>query len=719
MSAEIDAQLSTGTLRRQLLILSIISLFVELLIIRWLATEIRIFAYFKNLPLMTAFLGLGLGFILCRYKKDFFPLSALTLLYLSGLFLLAPFEGFTHMTFVDPKAGTIFLGLWEVGSDVWISQVRSIIVVLVVFALSTFTFVGIGQRLGLLFEKFKPLEAYSINILGSLIGSVGFTLLCMVKTTPGVWLAVAGVLYLAIDRKRVTHYALIVFGLVCVFFLSPYLSEKGMHPRFMETVWSPYYRIDVLKAFDDDKDTGTLIGYNLRVNYDSFQTIIDSSPEALAKTIGSFQQEVRSFYNLPYRFLDPNPHRRVLVMGAGTGNDVAAALRNGAEHVDAVEIDSVLIELGRKYHPEHPYDSDRVTVHVMDARSFLKRTKERYDLIVFATLDSQTAFSALSSLRLDNYIFTVEAFRDAKNLLNKAGVIFVAFVLPKPWLYDRYVNELTEAVGKPPLGYSNDALPYMGYLLAGPDIQSKANVEMPPNFHTRSTTINNAVPVATDDWPFTFLPERVLPLEYLIPMMCIFAIVFLPIGKSFSGGMKDVKNWQMFGLGVGFLLLEVRAMAKLSLLFGSTWIVNSVIISGVLIAIMAANWLAQKIEVKNFKYFAIALMLSLVASTLFDVHVLSSMDISLAAGLGSLVFLLPLVFAAIIFGCLFRDAKDPPAALAFNLVGGVLGIFTEYLSMWLGINALGIVAILIYGLTLFSVILNKNGSEQKSENSTV
>ena len=66
----------------------------------------------------------------------------------------------------------------------------------------------------------------------------------------------------------------------------------------------------------------------------------------------------------------------VLVLGAGSGTDVAAALRHGAKHVDAVEIDPVIIRLGREHHPDQPYSDPRVTVVNDDARHFLRTTHE-------------------------------------------------------------------------------------------------------------------------------------------------------------------------------------------------------------------------------------------------------------------------------------------------------------------------------------------------------
>jgi len=77
------------------------------------------------------------------------------------------------------------------------------------------------------------------------------------------------------------------------------------------------------------------------------------------------------YYELAYRIV-PHP-QGVLILGA---------LRHGAKDVDAVEIDPVILEIGRRDHPEHPYDSPRVTVYVDDARAFLKKTKKKYDLII-------------------------------------------------------------------------------------------------------------------------------------------------------------------------------------------------------------------------------------------------------------------------------------------------------------------------------------------------
>src|SRR6185312_5358084 len=88
--------------------------------------------------------------------------------------------------------------------------------------------------------------------------------------------------------------------------------------------------------------------------------------------------EAGAAYLLPHllkRDAGQAPFGEVMIVGAGSGNDVAAALRSGARHVDAVEIEPVLNELGRNDHPDRPYDDPRVTIHLDDGRSFVRKSR--------------------------------------------------------------------------------------------------------------------------------------------------------------------------------------------------------------------------------------------------------------------------------------------------------------------------------------------------------
>src|SRR4029079_19486706 len=105
------------------------------------------------------------------------------------------------------------------------------------------------------------------------------------------------------------------------------------------------------------------------------QRAVDLRPaaQAAAPTLA----RVAVNYNLPYGLLGKTD--KVLVVGSGMGNDVAAALRAGANAVTAVEIDPAIIRLGKELHPEHSLANPRTTVVVNDARAFFHQRAQQTD----------------------------------------------------------------------------------------------------------------------------------------------------------------------------------------------------------------------------------------------------------------------------------------------------------------------------------------------------
>src|SRR5207249_3646289 len=149
-----------------------------------------------------------------------------------------------------------------------------------------------------------------------------------------------------------------------------------------EKHWSPYQKLTLIPLRYD----GHPVSYLLNTNDSWYQRMVDLSAGTVARYPALYRDTPLAFhqYNLPYRFF-PNPPR-VLIAGAGAGNDAASAIRNGAGHVVAVEIDPLIVRLGRRLHFEHPYASSRVEVRVDDARAFVQsalKRGEHYDLIVF------------------------------------------------------------------------------------------------------------------------------------------------------------------------------------------------------------------------------------------------------------------------------------------------------------------------------------------------
>lgn len=684
----------------QLFLVSLLSLFCEMLVIRWLSTEIRIFAYFKNLPLMAAFWGLGLGFFWSSKKSDLFKLSPLFLLYFSGLMTVAIGLGLNHLSFIDSSTIMMF-GSFQGSTP--LNLLYSITALVLVFILSASIFVGLGQRTGQLFDQLKPLEAYSYNIAGALAGIVLFTLLSNYQLGPGVWLIVAGLLYLLIHR-HLTPIMLVALGVAYMAYLSPYFSRQLYGPDYVTTVWSPYYRIDVKRSRLAQEENSVAIGYDIFINYDSFQSMLDCTPATLAQVSESRKKEMLEFFERAFRAV-PKEHPDVLILGSGTGSDVAAALRAGAAHIDAVEIDRSIYNLGKQLHPEHPYDSPKVKVHIMDARTFLKRAKNTYDIIDYALLDSHTAFSSLSSLRTDNYIFTTESFQDATKLLRPQGYIATTFICFPDWLWSRHSIDLLSGTGSMPHGYHwTTSLP-TGFLIAGPTLE--ANTPISFSHPSRKVEIDTNIPEITDDWPFLFLPARGIPGTYIVPIFAILLVCLLPVSRSLTSGSTNLLNWQMFYLGMGFMLLEVRAIASMSLLCGATWTVNSLVIGGVMLAILIANLIAVRLPPRVAPWLVAMAIITIMLSSMVNVSDLNALPTVAANFAGTTLYLCPLFFAGALFSTLFKQTSSASQALAFNMFGGLIGITLEYCSMIFGIRGLAFIAISIYGIVMLLELLKK------------
>jgi hypothetical protein len=685
----------------ELLVLSTLALFVEMMLIRFMGTEVLLFSYFKNITLISAFLGLGLGYLHANSKRDYFAWSAFSLLVLFGILLMALRLGLTYMSYADPFECMFFFsgeGAGQAGRFPLLTSLKSLALISMLFALSTFCFVGLGQRIGRCFEQLRPLVAYSINVAGSLLGTAIFALLCYLWTAPGIWLIVCGAMYLVLKRKP-AHYALVGLGLVCTVWLAPYLARQTYGPEYLKTIWSPYFRIDLVEGkFTLPDGTDFHLGYDVKVSYDTYQLLVDADRNQLKKLAPSIASKVKFGNGLPYEIVGRVP-KHVLILGAGNGSDAQAALDAGAQSVDAVDIDPAICELGRSLHRQHPYLSPRVRLYNMDARTFLRNCHDKYDLIVFAYLDSHTALSCLSSLRSDNYVFTRESYQEATKLLEPNGLIYVSFVCLNDFLWNRHSKALAEATGAIPQGFSKKgegAAAPVGYLIAGPALKSPTPPQLNWPQPLRPVDVNNPTDLAIDDWPFLFLPGRSFSTTYCLPIFLILAFSACVVGRHLVAGQRDSYNWLMLSLGVGFMLLEVRGMADLSLLFGSTWIVNTCVVSAVLLFALAGNWLASRMSVSRANTLFALLLASLAVGSAVKVSDLTALGVHLSKIVGVIIYLIPVVFSSTCFSLFFKHAKQPATALAFNIFGGLFGACLEYVSMLTGIRMLGLIASLVY-----------------------
>ncbi len=375
-----------------------------------------------------------------------------------------------------------------------------------------------------------------------------------------------------------------------------------------ERHWSPYYEIETTPIVLN----GEVIGSNVTVNKDSHQQALNLSDPSTDPYIAGRAR----LYNLPYTFTSPE---RVLIVGAGTGNDAAAALRNAPDaRIDAVEIDPVIARLGKSLHPEHPYAADNVNVVVDDARSYLQKSDDKYDLIVFGFLDSHRLFSHMSSVRMDNYVYTLENFRRVRDRLTDDGLVAVTFTIHEKWIADRIFTVMTKAFGHQPLVYQGDSNGWGTTFLVGrqpltvPDaalVIDKATAEgqvfadsdritwrySDTEGYLDPSMFSAHAELLTDDWPFLYMRSRSIPPNYLLALILTFIGSVLLVWFAVpSIDMKRPSNWNFFALGAAFALLETRAITEIALVFGSTWMTNTIVIGAILIMILIANMVVRR-----------------------------------------------------------------------------------------------------------------------------
>jgi len=672
-----------------LFLASFAALFFELTIIRFISTEIRIFAYLKNVALIASFFGIGLGMILDsppKWMKKFFPLVAGALLLLitfSGALRLThlPIPTFDYRMFVDqPNAPT---GHWYIPWVIAMFLIYLIVVPAIMYLIVGF-FVVLGGLVGEHLKQFPSLKGYGINLAGSLAGILAFTALSFLGSPPVIWVALG-------------FLALLPFFLSQRWTIAAFVVIVGaMAIPQQHAYWSPYYRI-TLEPVPPPSGWTSPAAYLLDVNHEYHQKILNLSPEFTSRFPDvEPNRNGRPIYELPYEIV-PHP-TRVLVVGAGTGNDVAAALRHGAAHVDAVEIDPLILELGRQYHPEHPYDSSNVTVHVDDARAFFKKTHDKYDLIVFAHLDSHTLLSGLSSIRLDNYVYTLESFREARSILNENGTLVLSFGGGRTFLSERIFATLARAFDANPraylTGYDGTGVTFV----EGKGIKFNQVHDFPEISRELQLSQPNTI-LATDRWPFLYLQSRTIPFAIwsIVALFLYFAASVLKkmVPRKVLASRQGI---HMFFLGAGFMLLETKGVTELSLLFGSTWTVNAVVIATFLTMGLLANSVIMVQPISRRTAY-IALFFVLAASVFLPYSLFEGLPGVWRVMASATLAGLPVFFSGLIFSRSFRDVKKPSQALGINLLGAVVGGVLENLVMVGGTMILGVLALVLYGLS--------------------
>jgi SAM-dependent methyltransferase len=705
-----------------LFLVGFLILFLELACIRWFSANVIFLQFFTNIVLIASFLGMSCGCLASRQRWKWLALfPGLALGTFAAARLLMAVYSYWGGLAVDvghqASPQEVFFGTEYRNPDLaqFVVPVESIAALF--FVLIALLFVGLGQTLGRAFDAYpNRVIGYSLNIGGSLAGILGFSVLSFAQAPPAIWFLIscAGIVYLLHQDKALSLPRLLTLAAVVAFLAIP-MDRSNLH----ETRWSPYYAVDRNKA--NGEITVNNIGHQKMVPFD----------------VGGSSY---SLIHLLQRQSGGPPFQDVMIVGAGSGNDIAHALRFGVNSIDAVEIDPVIQDIGIHYHPDRPYQDRRVVRHLDDGRHFLRTTERKYDLVVYALVDSLILHSGYANIRLESYLFTEQAFEDVRRVLKPDGIFVMYNYYRQGWIVQRVAAMATRVFGCDPIVLP---LPYAETLkssetagfttiIAGcnprismafqqrgkfwlnrlpPENLSVNGFDTPPG--SAPAQHGDWMPIApaklvydnegskqwtTDDWPFLYVSGKLIP-DLTIRSMILLGVLGLAMVYLFKPKGRWRPNNRMFFLGAAFMLLETKAVVQMALLFGSTWLVNSAVFFTALVLILGANLYVIKMPSVRLGLHYAGLLVLLSASVLVPFDEFLSGGIVWRYVVPCVLALGPMFFAGVIFARSFRDEANPDQAFGSNIAGSVIGGLAESFSTLLGFRHLLILAICFYILS--------------------
>ena len=644
-----------GAVVRRLVLGSALMLFLELALIRWLGSNIVHLSYFSNFVLLGSFLGIGIGFLVSRRSWSLIPAAPV-------LLALLVFGVRQWPVSLDRTGSDViyFTSLQATGPPAWL-------VLPVVFVVVALVLAGPAEIVGRCFPGLAPLTAYRWDLIGSLVGIGAFTVLSFLWAPPVVWGVIVALAFVVLvpNLKRVLAMAA---GTVIVGVLLVETTAAG-------TSWSPYYKVTT-------KDV-------VPGNPDFVDISVNGIPHQLMAPAQWKLEQGEQQYATPYLRIKDNSLDDVLIVGAGSGSDVAIALSKGATHIDAVDIDPRIMQIGLERNPDRAYETPRVTRHVNDGRAFLTGTDKKYDLILFALPDSLTLVSGASQIRLESFLFTDRAIEEARDHLKPDGAFAMYNYYREEWLIDRLA------------GTASDVFDHTPCVDTFAGAQAVVTVALDPVNQQCETTYEPSGAViapATDDRPFLYFKGDGFPSLYLWAIGGILLVSVIAL-RTLGGTFRSMRPYaDLFFMGAAFLLLETKNVATFAMLFGTTWLVNALVFAGVLVIVLAAVETERRIRTPPLPVVFAGIALSLAVAYLVRPDWLLPLPFVPRLVVAVLLAFLPIYLANIAFAKRFKEAGDSQAAFAINIMGAIVGGCLEYAALLTGYGNLLIVVGVVYGL---------------------
>jgi hypothetical protein len=308
----------------------------------------------------------------------------------------------------------------------------------------------------------------------------------------------------------------------------------------------------------------------------------------------------------------------------------------------------------------------------------------------------------MNNLRLDHYVYTKESLQHARSLLSSDGVMMLSFFVQRDFIADRMASAIREVFGEEPICFNVPQSYYGrgGMVFVAGDLkrvrsQIAANrrlVSLVEKWQKDNpVALMGTTPIATDDWPYLYLEGPRIPVLYYILAILMLVLFFRTIVhlklRSLMTGL-GVTYWHFFFLGAAFLLLEVQNISKASVVLGNTWLVNAVIISGILAMVLFANWIAARFPAIPSLPIYVGLIGTCIALYFVDIARFGGLPYASKAMIVGGLTSLPMLFSGLIFIRSFTLVSRRDCALGANLIGSLIGGLLQSVTFITGVRAL-------------------------------
>jgi hypothetical protein len=203
--------------------------------------------------------------------------------------------------------------------------------------------------------------------------------------------------------------------------LNSYLEDPS-HNKHLSTQWNSFSRVDVIgHNISGMKSNSNNIPRSLGsilIDADALTPILRWNG-----SITDIQWLKRFMDYLPYEIdkTNNNVSSNTLVIGSGGGEDILVALAGGSKNITAVELNPLIVSAAKRFGGSSAgnlYQRNDVHLFIDDGRRFISSTNLKFDKIVIKLVDSWAAQLAGGYALSENYLYTVEAFKQYLNHLN-------------------------------------------------------------------------------------------------------------------------------------------------------------------------------------------------------------------------------------------------------------------------------------------------------------